>query len=283
LDDVEENAAIVTAGEQLRAAREAQGMTLDTVAATTRIPTRHLLALENGEWSTLPAPTYTIGFAKNYATVVGLDRAIIADQLRMEMGGTRPQSILPEVFQPADPKRSMPKWLIVGAVIAVLIVLAVLSFLRNRELDPAVTTTPAAAQATDPGVTPAATTAPAPAPAAVPTSGQVSLAATTSPVWIRVRDNGRTIKETTLQPGERFDIPATATAPILDAGRPEGLSVTVAGKGVPPIGKSGRPVSKVSLRPADLAKGGAASTTGAAPTANPTPPVANSAGTPAIR
>ena len=84
-------------------------MTLDSVAATTRIPTRHLLALENGEWNTLPAPTYTIGFAKNYATVVGLDRAAIADQLRMEMGGTRPQSIQPEVFQPADPKRSMPR------------------------------------------------------------------------------------------------------------------------------------------------------------------------------
>ena len=232
-------------------------MTLESVAATTRIPTRHLLALENGEWSTLPAPTYTIGFAKNYATVVGLDRAAIADQLRMEMGGTRPQSIQPEVFQPADPKRSMPKWLIVGAVIAVLIVLAVLSFLRNRELDPAATTPPAAEQATAPTATTATTTT-APAPAAVPTSGQVSLAATTSPVWIRVRDNGKTIKETTLQPGERFNIPATATAPILDAGRPEGLSVTVAGQGVPPIGKPGRPVSKVSLLPADLAKGGVA-------------------------
>ena len=67
-------------------------MTLESVAATTRIPTRHLLALENGEWSTLPAPTYTIGFAKNYATVVGLDRAAIADQLRMEMGGARSRS-----------------------------------------------------------------------------------------------------------------------------------------------------------------------------------------------
>lgn len=230
-------------------------MTLDSVAATTRIPTRHLLALENGEWSTLPAPTYTIGFAKNYATVVGLDRAAIADQLRMEMGGTRPQSIQPEVFQPADPKRSMPKWLIVSAVIAVLIVLAVLSFLRNRELDPAATTAPVVEQASPPAATPATTTT---APAAVPTNGQVALAATTSPVWIRVRDNGKTIKETTLQPGERFDIPATASAPMLDAGRPEGLSVTVAGKGVPPIGKPGRPVSKVSLLPADLAKGGVA-------------------------
>ena len=230
-------------------------MTLDSVAATTRIPTRHLLALENGEWSTLPAPTYTIGFAKNYATVVGLDRAVIADQLRMEMGGTRPLSIQTEVFQPADPKRSMPKWLIVGAVIAVLIVLAVLNFLRGRELDPAATTAPVAEQVTAPAATPATT---APATAAVPTSGQVSLAATTSPVWIRVRDNGQTIKETTLQPGERYDIPTTATAPMLDAGRPEGLSVTVAGKGVPPIGKSGRPVSKVSLLPADLARGGVA-------------------------
>ena len=265
MDDVEEIGSVETVGERLRSAREAQGLTLDAIAAQTRIPTRHLVALEASEWSTLPAPTYSIGFAKNYAAVVGLDRAEIADQLRFEMGGTRPVSIQPEVFQPADPMRSMPKWLIIGAVIAVLLLLAVLSYLRSRELEPAAT--PAAQAEVAPAPTPAATAASA--IQAPPTRGQVSIVALAAPVWIRVRDGDQTLKIGNLAPGERFDLPATAKAPLLDAGRPEGLRITVAGRDVPVIGKSGHPVSKVSLLPADLAKGGAIATGAPIPLATP--------------
>ena len=252
MDEVEDGMAIATVGERLRSAREAQGLTLNAIAAQTRIPTRHLAALEASEWATLPAPTYSIGFAKNYATVVGLDRAEIADQLRFEMGGTRPVSIQPEVFQPADPKRSMPKWLIVAAVIGALLLLGIFSWLRNRDLEPAATATPQGVVAPTPVAAPAAAS-PIQAP---PTSGPVSIAAINAPVWIRVRDGDKTLKIGNLAPGERFDLPATATAPQLDAGRPEGLKITVAGRDVPAIGKSGHPVSKVSLLPANLAKGG---------------------------
>ena len=255
MDEVEDD-AVETVGDRLRTAREAQGLTLDAIAAQTRIPTRHLASLEASDWAALPAPTYSVGFAKNYAAIVGLDRTEIADQLRAEMGGTRPVYAQAEVFQPADPKRSMPKWLLIGAVVAVLIVLAVLSWLRSRELDPAA---PAPVAESAPGATPAAHSAPAaPAPAA---TGQVTLAALDSPVWIRVRDGDHTLKIGNLAPGERFDLPPTVKAPLLDAGRPEGLKITVGGRDVPAIGRSGRPVSKVSLLPADLARGATSPTT----------------------
>ena len=258
MDDVEEFGAVETVGERLRAAREAQGLTLDAIAAQTRIPTRHLAALEAGEWATLPAPTYSIGFAKNYAAVVGLDRAEIADQLRSEMGGTRPVSIQPEVFQPADPKRSMPKWLIIGAVIAVLVVLAVLNFLRSRDLSP----TPTPAPQTE--LTPAPSAAPFAVPAvqAPPPSGPVACSAIGAPVWVKSHDGDKTLKMGDLAAGERFDLPVTATAPMLDAGRPEGLKITVGGREVPAIGRPGHRVSNVSLLPADLAKGGSGATAG---------------------
>jgi len=271
MDDIEES-AIATVGERLRAAREAQGLTLDAIAATTRIPTRHLASLETSDWASLPAPTYSVGFAKNYAAVVGLDRAEIADQLRSEMGGTRAAYTQTEVFQPADPKRSMPKWLIIGAVAALLVVLGVLNWLRNRELAPA-----AAPAAVDVGAPVTAADAPAPAPTApapAPT-GQVSIAATDAPVWIRVRDGEKTLKIGNLNPGERFDLPSTATAPSLDAGRPEGLRITVGGRDVPPVGRPGRPVSKVSLLPADLARGGASGTAATAPPTSAAPPATN--------
>ena len=56
----------------MRVAREEKGLTLEDVAAQTRIPRRHLESLENSDWERLPAPTYTTGFAKSYATAVGL-------------------------------------------------------------------------------------------------------------------------------------------------------------------------------------------------------------------
>ena len=70
---------VVTVGQRLREAREAKGLSIEDIAATTRIPTRHLSSLETSEWDKLPAATYSVGFAKNYAAAVGLDRAEIAD------------------------------------------------------------------------------------------------------------------------------------------------------------------------------------------------------------
>src|SRR3569832_47733 len=113
-------AEVPTIGERLRAAREEKKLSLEDIAAQTRIPQRHLESIENADWDKLPAPTYTVGFAKSYASAVGLDRAEIGDQLREEMGGQRFASSQAEVFEPADPARTMPKGVVVGAIVAVV-------------------------------------------------------------------------------------------------------------------------------------------------------------------
>src|SRR5438045_8046649 len=124
-----------TVGERLRAAREKAKLSLEDVAAQTRIPQRHLASIENAEWDNLPAPTYTIGFAKSYAGIVGLDRAEIGDQLREEMGGQRFSTTSADVFEPADPRRTMPKSLVIGAVIAAVLLIALMSLLNRRSLE----------------------------------------------------------------------------------------------------------------------------------------------------
>src|SRR5947208_8850043 len=98
MDEEPAEAEIPTVGERLRVAREKQGLSLEDLAAQTRIPQRHLESIEEGAWDRLPAPTYTIGFAKNYAGVVGLDRSEIGTQLREEMGGQRFATNQAEVF-----------------------------------------------------------------------------------------------------------------------------------------------------------------------------------------
>src|SRR5689334_6960588 len=128
MDDEIVQSDVPTVGERLKAAREEKGLSLEDLAAQTRIPQRHLESLETSDWDKLPAPTYTTGFAKSYATAVGLDRAEISEQLRAEMGGTRPMTPMAEVFEPADPARTMPKSLVFGAVAAVVLLIVVMTW-----------------------------------------------------------------------------------------------------------------------------------------------------------
>jgi cytoskeleton protein RodZ len=257
-----------TVGERLREAREGRGLSLEDVAAQTRIPQRHLTSIETGDWDSLPAPTYTIGFAKNYAAAVGLDRTEIGDQLREEMGGQRFAATSADVFEPADPRRTMPKPLVIGTVIAALLLIVVMSVLNRRSLDQNEPTTNAAtAPAT---TTSTAPSAPAP-PAPVKPSGPVVLMAT-GPAWIQVTDQGRTLFQGELQPGQSYTVPATVTAPMLKAGKPEALKVSVGATTVPQIGPAGK-VTTVSLLPPDLLKATAAPAPAPKATAGPAPAV----------
>lgn len=63
----------VPVGEQLRSARERQGLDLPTLARALRIPIRTLDALERGDFLSLPADVYVRGFLKQYATTLSLD------------------------------------------------------------------------------------------------------------------------------------------------------------------------------------------------------------------
>jgi cytoskeletal protein RodZ len=239
------------AGERLRVAREATGLSLEDVAAQTRIPQRHLAAIETGDWDSLPAPTYTIGFAKSYASAVGLDRAEIGNQLREEMGGQRFAANSGEVFEPADPRRTMPKGLVIGAIVAVLLLIIIMSWLNERSLEAPEAENNVTVNEAAPA--PAAQPAAPQAPAA--TQGQVVLAAT-APVWLQVSDRGGgSLFSGTLQPGQTYAVPATATAPVLKTGKPEALRITVGNRVAPPVGPPATTVTDVSLLPADLLKG----------------------------
>jgi len=244
--DDEPIAAIDSVGQRLRAAREAKGLTIEDVASSTRIPTRHLLSLEESDWGKLPASTYSVGFAKNYAGAVGLDRAEIAEQLRAEMGSELPahySTATVDSFEPVDGNRSMPKGIVVGALVALVAIALLLTWLSNRELssDDAVAEPAAETVAAVPAVTPAP-------------QGPVVITANDA-VWIEVRDGATVLKQGELAAGQSFEVPANATAPVLTTAKPEALRISVGTGDAPPIGPAGERISNVSLLGRDLLRG----------------------------
>jgi len=272
IEAIDETPAVAeepTVGERLRAAREAKGLSLEDVAAQTRIPQRHLESIETADWEALPAPTYTTGFAKSYATAVGLDRTEIGDQLRAEMGGQRFTANTLESFEPADPRRTMPKSLVIGTVVGLIVLIALMSWLNNRSLQqPDDNSANVVAAQT---ASPAAPAQPQPQPAAAPAAGAPVVLTATAPVWLQVSEKGgATLFSGVLQPGQTYAVPASATAPMLKTGKPEALRVNVGNQVAPPVGPAATTVH-VSLLPADLMKGPAAAATNATPSPAPKP------------
>ena len=114
----EQEPAVVAGGvgARLREAREEAGLELNEVAAKTRIPQRHLLTIENGALTDLPARTYAVGFSRTYARLVGLDEREIVEQARMELAAEEDEGHTPAKFEPGDPARVRARACMVCAV-----------------------------------------------------------------------------------------------------------------------------------------------------------------------
>ena len=72
-------------GELLKEERERQDISIAEVAAVTRIRQSFLLALEEGDYQSLPAIAHAKGFAISYAQYLGLEGNPIAARLGEEM------------------------------------------------------------------------------------------------------------------------------------------------------------------------------------------------------
>jgi cytoskeletal protein RodZ len=71
-------------GSQLRAAREAQGLTLEQVFKATRIKQSFIEAIEANQFQALPGPVQARGFVRSYANYLGLDGEHLASALDAE-------------------------------------------------------------------------------------------------------------------------------------------------------------------------------------------------------
>lgn len=91
-------------GEQLRAAREAKGMSESDVAKVLKLSVHQVIALEEGDWSRLPGTTIIRGFVRNYGRLFKLDTDSLMNALSaMELPAA------PNLDLPASGNSTMPQ------------------------------------------------------------------------------------------------------------------------------------------------------------------------------
>lgn len=264
-----------TVGEQLKAERESQSLTLADVAARTRVPIRHLEAIENSDYSALPGATYTLGFTRSYARALGLDDARISRLQREELsqGGHDGYPMPSQTYEPADPARVPSRALAwAAAAIAVLLVAGYLIWRSNYLGD-----------SVDPYAAPEQPKVAAKAPLAqsqsIDPNGSVVLTATEQ-VWVKIYDEQeKRLYEKEMQPGDSYTVPADAKNPMIVTGRPQALAVTVGGKPVPALGPADKTVADVGISAAALLSRNAATVDGTAAGTAAASPAAASNGT----
>lgn len=253
---VEAELPLESVGVKLMRAREAAGMTRSQLAALTRIPERHLSAIEAGDFAALPARTYAIGFSRSYAKALGLDETGIAGEVRAELAAQEPEPQrrgLP-TFEPGDPARvpgSRLAWLAALGVLAVI--LAGLLLWRS----------PWSPGGSLPSILPDETPAPVVAASSVPAAptpaGAVVFTALEPGIWVKFYDGtGSQLMQKQLAQGESWTVPADQPQVLIWTGRPEALAITIGGQAVPKLSDVQKTMKDVPVTAAALLARGAA-------------------------
>lgn len=278
-------------GAILGEARTAAGLALTDISRDTRVPLRHLQAIETDAHDSLPALPYAIGFVKAYARAVGIDAEAAGAQFRAETTKVA-HTPAPPPMAPLDERRLPPRGLVTISIVAVIAVIGAVVAWSAGVFDTTVRTLPAPIAADAPAApvvapttatasdTPAsagavtaalpAATAPSPsAPTAPPPSATTAPAATlaagaghvvitaSDDAWYRISAYDAdahkvvTVKTGVLAKGERYDVTAVP-GQRLWTGRAGALQISIDGRALPPLGGPVETIKNVSLDPADL-------------------------------
>lgn len=256
-------------GEELRREREIRGISLKEIADATKISKRFLDALERNDHKTLPAPVFTRGFVREYARYVGLNAEEMVNRYNFAAANddriekpppvaryaqTPPKDISP---RPAA-KRGIPPAITRvdrGVIWAIFIAVALAGVAywavqKRGERDRAEAATPI------PVTTSRAAAAP-PAAAPAPKTDDSKLRMTlevTANSWVTLEADGKTVLNTEVTSGEKRDFEAADEFKFRTIGNAAGLTLTINGARVPPLGDDGEVVKNRVFDRASLAE-----------------------------
>lgn len=270
-------------GQQLKAAREQKGVSIEKAAEATKVRAEILRALEADNYSEMPAPVYTKGFLKIYAQYLGLDAHAIReqyDQIGRSTAAPAPtppqplhtaathlqQSPVDRIISSVATMWSM--WALVGAIVVVLVLIiwvVISATHRTRTPSSSVTTvtkTTEAASTNLPatssdayirpiqpraGILDSVSTNPPPkTTSSLPAPAKAPLVLSirlTEDSWIEVVADGRTFPHRTQKAGWEKEWSAQKSI-VLRVGNAGGVQAKLNGQDLGPLGKRAQKIER---------------------------------------
>jgi len=93
----------MSVGLELKTARLAKKITLETISKKTKIPVKYLESLEQDQFDVFPSQVYAKSFIRAYAKVIGMDPAVMTRQFNAEV---KPQEVR---IEPVNAEAEMEK------------------------------------------------------------------------------------------------------------------------------------------------------------------------------
>jgi hypothetical protein len=235
---------VAALGDHLREAREARGLSVEALAARTRIAPRVVLALESGSAEELPAPVYVRGFIRAYCRELDLDpdhAVALYDGPGSDDGGHAP--VAPAGVARVSAARSSRGPLVLAGIGAVILAGVTVGLLLRHPTAGRDAAVSPPAPPTPPPVAGSAPAVPSPGAAAVE---HVLVMRADEATWVRVTPEGGPAREDLLPPGgvREWRSPGPFTITLGNAG---GVRLTLDGRPLPALGRSGEVVRDVVL------------------------------------
>lgn len=202
----------MSVGETLSSARRSLGLSLDDVAADTRIRASLIAAIERDDFGPCGGAVYARGHLRSIARVLGLDPAPIVAEYDATHHGELPPVAASVAPQPTDTEllartqnRGRPNWTAaMGIALAAVCVLALVGLILSHSHG---SKSPSPTAASSPGVVVTHQPTPAsPPPTTVaeipPTKATMVVRVLEAPTWLEIKaQNGSLIFEDTLPAG----------------------------------------------------------------------------------
>ena len=238
-------------GASFKKARESADLTLEKIAAETRISTRFLAAIESEDFHILPGGVFNRGFIRSYAERVGLNpEQALAAYDRISITVEEPVEALRNVER-ASMRKSERSLYPIAAGLLIILVIVFYVVTRNgsaeSSLEPAAATVQPVAEPVVAATAPLPAVAPPPLAPVAPVAPLMLDLDVKDLTWIRITTDGTVALRDNLPAGSRQRFTAQSSIDVM-VGNAGGASVTINGREVGPLGKSGE-VRQLTITP----------------------------------
>lgn len=240
---------LATFGEELRREREIRGISLKEIADATKISKRFLEAIERNDHRTLPAPVFTRGFVREYARYLGLNSEEVVNRYNYAAAGDDRIEKSPHLERLAQretpPKKGIPPpyaridrniWILL-LIVAALGAATVIAMRHKRALAEAALIENAMAPPVRRAAVPVIPK-PAPEPLAPVEPMQLTINLLDDS-WVILDADGKEVINDRLRRGSQRLVQANDSFDFRTIGNAAGVSLTLNGVKLPPLGRDG--------------------------------------------